>query len=57
MDNVQDLEGKFARVEVVAVDVVGDVGDVEAANVGDEGQALEEVVLFDVSNRFTMSKT
>jgi hypothetical protein len=43
--DVEDLVGEFARVNVVAVRVVGDEGDVERADVGNEWQALEEVVL------------
>ena len=43
--DVEDLVGEFARVDVVAVRVVGDEGNVERADVWDERQALEEVVL------------
>lgn len=43
--DVEDLVGEFARVDVVAVRVVGDEGYVERADVGNEWQALEEVVL------------
>ena len=39
-DYVDDLEGELASVEVVAVDVVGDVGDVERAEVGDLRKSL-----------------
>ena len=45
MHDVEDLVGEFAWVDIVAVRVVGDEGDVEGADVGDEGEALEEVVL------------
>ena len=43
--DVEDLVGEFARVDVVAVRVVGDEGDVERADVWNEREALEEVVL------------
>lgn len=52
MHDVEDLVGEFAWVDVVAVRVVGDEGDVERADVWDEWQALEEVVLLFVSIRF-----
>ena len=45
MHDVEDLVGEFARVDVVAVRVVGDEGDVERADVWNEREALEEVVL------------
>jgi hypothetical protein len=43
--DVEDLVGELARVDVVAVEVVGDVGDVEGADMRDVWEALEEVVL------------
>ena len=43
--DVEDLVGEFARVDVVAVRVVGDERDVERADVWNEREALEEVVL------------
>lgn len=52
MDDVDYLVGEFSRVHVGAVGVVGEVGDVEGANVGDQGEALEEVVLFTLATIF-----
>lgn len=43
--DVEDLVGEFAWVDVVAVRVVGDKGYIERADVWDEWQALEKVVL------------
>lgn len=51
MYNVKNLICEFAQVDVVAVCMVGNEGDVQGADVRDEGQALKEVVLLVVSTR------
>lgn len=45
MHNVEDLVGEFPGVDVVAVGMVSNKGDVERTDVWDEGQALKEMVL------------
>jgi hypothetical protein len=45
MDNIQDLVCEFARVDVVTVRMIGDEGDIKRADVRDEGQSLQEVML------------
>lgn len=49
---VEDLVGEFARIDVVAVRMVGDEGDIEGTDVWNVGQTLEKVVLRYVSTSF-----
>ena len=44
-DDVDDLEGELASIEMVAVDVVGNVRDVKRAEVGNLGKSLKEEML------------
>lgn len=45
MYNVKDLVRELARVDVVAMCVVGDEGDIQGADVWNQREALEEVML------------
>lgn len=46
MHDIHDLEREFSGVDVVAVGVVGDVGDVEGANVRYMRETLQEIMLW-----------
>ena len=45
MHNVEDLVSEFARINIATMRMVGDEGDVEGADVRDEREPLEEVML------------
>lgn len=52
MHNVEDLVGEFARVDVAAMCVVRNEGDIKRANVRDVRKTLEEVMLQTLVNCF-----
>lgn len=52
MYNVQNLVCEFAWVDVVTMRMVSDKGDVERADVGDERESLEEVMLVNCQYRW-----
>jgi len=45
MNDIQDLVGKFSGINVVAMSVIGDKGNVQGANVGYQRKSLQEMVL------------
>jgi hypothetical protein len=49
MDDVEDLVRQFSRIDIASVRMIGNVGDVEGADVGYIWEALKEVVLLKVS--------
>lgn len=49
MHNVENLVGELTRIDVAAVGMVGNEGDVQGADVGDVRKTLEEMVLLFVS--------
>jgi hypothetical protein len=45
MHDVEDLVGKFARIDVATMRMVGNKGNIERADMRDEREPLEEVML------------
>jgi hypothetical protein len=49
MDDVEDLVRQFSRIDIASVCMIGNIGNVEGADVGYIWEALKEVVLLNVS--------